>query len=83
MKVKQLKLLLEKCNDDDVVVLATDEEGNRFSPLSDVEQGMTYSHLYGTTAIQELTEDDIAQGFTEEDVSTDPNALPCIILYPV
>jgi hypothetical protein len=44
---------------------------------------MTYSHLYGTTAIQELTEDDIAQGFTEEDVSTDPNALPCIILYPV
>ena len=82
MKVKQLKHLLEKCNDSDEVVLSTDEEGNGFSPLSDVERGMTYSPLYGTTAIQELTDDDIAQGFTEEDVSDEPDAVPCIILYP-
>jgi hypothetical protein len=82
MKVKQLKLLLEKCNNEDEVVLSIDEEGNGFSPLLDVERGMTYSPVYRTTAIRELSEDDIKQGFSEEDVSANPDDLPCIILYP-
>ena len=35
MTVGELKKYLEKCPDGDLVVLAMDEEGNRFSPLEE------------------------------------------------
>jgi len=38
MKVKELKKLLENCNDEDMVVLSLDGEGNSYSPLDGIEE---------------------------------------------
>lgn len=39
MTVAELRHLLEEFNDDDIIVLSCDSEGNRFSPLLDVTTG--------------------------------------------
>ena len=40
MNVRELKIILERYDDDTLVVLSRDEEGNGFSPLEDCEQGL-------------------------------------------
>jgi hypothetical protein len=37
MKVKRLKQLLEFCNDNDLVVIACDEEGNGYRELGNID----------------------------------------------
>ena len=34
LTVKKLKLILSRCQDSDVVILSTDEEGNSYSPMA-------------------------------------------------
>lgn len=40
MTVSELKKYLDNFNDDDIVVMSKDSEGNYFSPLSDVSEGL-------------------------------------------
>jgi len=39
MTVKELREVLEQFDDDVIVVIATDADGNRFSPLADTSEG--------------------------------------------
>jgi hypothetical protein len=82
MKVKQLKKLLEKCDDNDEVVMSTDEEGNSFSPLSDIEKNMVYIPMLQEIKLKELNDDLIEQGFSDDDISHDKDGLNCVVLYP-
>jgi len=78
MKVKELKELLNQCDDEDIVILAKDGEGNEFSPLEELCTGKYGS---GRVGLRGLNDELIEQGFSEEDVIEDgENA---IILYPV
>jgi len=43
MKVGNFRKLLEGLPDDAELVLSKDEEGNDFSPVSDITEGMYYS----------------------------------------
>jgi hypothetical protein len=83
MNVKQLKKILEGVEDSRIVVMSSDGEGNSFSPLADVsergkyEADSTYSGDFST--IEKLTKEDIADGFTEEDIARGEKA---ICLWP-
>ena len=85
MKVKDLKKLLADCNDNDLVILSKDGEGNSFSPLCDIEK---YTYLPETTwigsiYIKELTPDLRQAGYEEEDLCPEPeNGVPAIVLWP-
>ena len=85
MKVKDLKKLLQNYNDEDEVVLAEDNEGNYFSPLSDIEEA-TYvptTQYFGTIYLRELNSELEEQGYTEEDVYDGEEGIHAIVLYPV
>jgi len=83
MKVKELKELLAQFNDEDIVILSKDSEGNNFSPLSDIEECSYKAETtwYGEIGLRELTDEDIKNGYSEEDIFEDgENA---IVLWPV
>ncbi len=82
MKVKQLIKLLQKEDPDRIVVVASDAEGNNYSPLSDITTGAydpetTYSGVYG---LEKLTKAGIKLGYSEEDVIKGKKAL---CLHPI
>jgi hypothetical protein len=83
MKVKELKELLNDYNDEDIVILQKDSEGNSYSPLDDAWEGKYKAETtwYGEAHIRELTPELIKHGYTEEDLCEDgENA---IILCPI
>ena len=85
MKVSELIKALEKYNPNDIVILASDAEGNGFSPLDDMSEDMYWPETAwnGSTHIRELTPELQERGFTEEDLAPKDQSLPCITLWPV
>lgn len=82
MKVKQLKKLLEKIDDDRIVVLSKDGEGNGFSPLADLDDNSTYaadSTWSGEIGIEKLTPEMRKQGYSSADTN---NGVPALVLWP-
>lgn len=70
MKIKELIKLLEKEDPERIVIMASDGEGNGYSPLSSIwtaayKAENTWS---GEVGLEKLTEEDEEQGYTEEDV---------------
>lgn len=82
MTVKQLKNKLENLNDNDIVVMSKDAEGNGFSPLADLSEGSyeADSTWSGEVGLRKLTPDLRKQGYSEEDLN---NGVWCITLWPV
>ena len=82
MKVSELITHLQKGNPDDVVVLSSDAEGNRFSPV----EGVDFSQALladESTKLRALTPELIKRGYGEEDaVQEGDGSVPCCILYP-
>lgn len=85
MKVKDLIKLLESQDQDRIVIVAKDSEGNDYSPLSCVETTAylaetTYSGQVGLE-LKDLTPEMIKEGFSEEDVLSD--GVPALVLVPI
>ena len=83
MKVKELKKLLEKVDDDYIVIMAKDAEGNGFSPLA--ELGDSYCYLANSTwsgeiGFKTLTLELIKEGYSEEDII---DGEPALVLWPI
>lgn len=70
MTVKKLKELLEQCNDDDVVVVSSDAEGNSYRKLSYVATDLySYEGDYNVEiGLRQLTPSLEATGYSEEDL---------------
>ena len=82
MKVSELIEHLKNEDQDRIVVLSKDSEGNGYSPLAIVDT-CAYkeeSTWYGYIGFEELTDDDRRAGFTEEDIIKD--GIPAIVLWP-
>ena len=82
MIVKELKEILNNADDNDLVVLSRDGEGNSYSPLYDT-QLCTYADeesWEGQIGLRELTPELIKEGYTEEDLLED--GVNAIVLYP-
>jgi hypothetical protein len=79
MTVKELIEVLTRLNQDAIVVLSKDSEGNYCSPLSDVETAnyAADSPTSGEIGLIELTPDAIEHGYTEEDVI---DGVPAVVL---
>lgn len=81
MKVRDLIVLLQACDPDDLVVLSKDGEGNSFSPLSrtsldmfDGDDGILLREL--TPELEADGEDEYGVGSLEE------GDVHCITLWP-
>jgi len=82
MKVKKLLELLSSANPEATVVLARDEEGNGYSPLSVVDtKNMVYQPKEGEVSFRKLTPKLAKEGYTEEDVCA-TGGQDCVVLWP-
>ena len=71
MKVKELKEILSKCNDNDDVIIASDSEGNNFYALHDVDTSdCSWCEKEGEIilGLRKITPELENQGYTDEDV---------------
>lgn len=83
MKVKELKKLLENIDENRVVIMAKDGEGNGFSPLAGLDGGSSYladSTWSGEVGFEKLTPELIKQGYSEADVI---KGKPALVLWPI
>ena len=83
MTVRELIELLKQVeNQDRVVIVSGDSEGNRYSPLDGISLAayVADSTWSGECGMEALTEEDAAGGYTEEDIV---DGDPCIVLCPV
>lgn len=82
MKVKKLIKLLQACDPERIVVMASDSEGNGYSPLADISSAAYRAETTwsGEVGLETLTELDRKKGYSEEDVIDDGK--PAIILHP-
>ena len=71
MKVRELIEMLEKLDDDVMVVMSRDSEGNGFSPIADVDA--SHYTAFNTHSGECLHPDDVADY---------PDAEPCVCLWP-
>ena len=76
--VKTLRKLLSKEQGDRRIILASDSEGNSFSPLETISQG-AYKHP-NEIGLEVLDEEAIALGHIEDHVLV--GGKPALILYP-
>jgi hypothetical protein len=85
MKVSELKKLLERFDDDDLLILARDAEGNGYSPLGSVWNGIYVAEAEsrGNAYLSELSQEDQEAGFTEEDVYSEPDGIHAVFLVPM
>ena len=81
MNVKDLKNALLNCDDNDEVILSTDEEGNGFSPLTTIEPSV-YDPDNQEIHIRKLTKLLRNAGFTDEDLYYGKNGINAIVLWP-
>lgn len=85
MTVGELIEALQDVPPETLVVMSKDGEGNEFSPLAEIGTESTYeatSTWSGELHIKTLTPEDVAQGFTADDVGG-PDSVPCVCLWPV
>jgi len=81
MKVKELIEGLMDMDQEMLVIMAKDGEGNNFSPLADIDGGNnTYSARAGDIGLTKLTDYLCDKGFSEEDVF---EGVKAVVLWPV
>lgn len=82
MKVKEFIKLLSKEDGDREVIIQKDPEGNGHSPFSSFWTGayLADSTWSGDVGLEQLTDEDIEDGYSQEDVI---KGIPALILVPV
>lgn len=82
MTVKQLIEELNGHDPERIVVMSRDAEGNGYSPLAESTTGAYAPETtwYGEVGLEKLTQENIADGYGEEDVV---DGQPCLVLWPV
>lgn len=79
MKIKELIKLLEKEDQNRLVIISSDSEGNHFSHVSKNFGLNMYKD--GEIGLEKLTIELELSGYSEEDLMLDGK--PCIVFYPV
>lgn len=85
MKVKELKKLLEGVDDERIVIMQKDGEGNGYSPLDNIDSNSVYipdSSWSGEVKYEKLTPTLESFGYTEEDCD-DGTGEPAVVLTPI
>jgi hypothetical protein len=83
IKVKELIEALKGADPEAVVILSRDPEGNGFETLCDIEtENQVWSDEWGEIGFKELTPELIDDGYGEEDLCHEDDAVECIVLWP-
>lgn len=86
LRIKDLKDIIENMDDDRVVILSSDGEGNNFSPLSSeiligIYEPYSPDLIYrGEVGIEELTQEFKDIGYDEDDILEGER---CLTLFPI
>lgn len=82
MTVKELIAELSRLEQDRIVVMSKDSEGNSYSPLADIGRSAYIAETTwnGSIGIEKLTAKLKAKGYTKEDVISDGQ--PAVVLWP-
>ena len=84
MKVKELIEMLQKENQEAIVVMSSDGEGNSYSPVADigdVDRYKAHSTWSGEVGYSKLTPKMKEDAYSEEDLLTDGE--PAVVIFPV
>ena len=84
MTVKKLKKLLESVDENRIVIMSKDAEGNAYSPLEALDNDAIYkadSTYSGDVSIEKLTPSSKKQGWTKEDIILEGK--PALVLWPI
>lgn len=84
MTVAELREALEACGDNDLVIMASDAEGNSHSPLYQLDE-VTYvpnSTWSGSIYVRHLDDEARRQGYTEEDLYEGEDGIKAVVLCP-
>ena len=84
MNVNELISILKTFDEDDLVVMSSDAEGNDYAVLRDIDKCLyvSNSRYSGEVYIREVTPEDRESGYTEEDLYNGDDGVNCIVLYP-
>jgi intein/homing endonuclease len=83
MTVKELKKQLEAVDENRIVILQKDSEGNSFSPLDGIDDNSVYdadSSYSGEVYYEKLTDELKEQGHDEGSVG---EGKPALVLWPI
>ena len=83
MNVRELIAILQKEDPERIVICSCDAEGNGYSPLASASRAayLAENTWSGEIGLEELTAEDRAAGYSEEDVCK--KGVPALILQPV
>ena len=79
MTIKELIEQLLTLDQNRIVVMSRDQEGNGFKELCDIETA-AYDSKSEEIGLESLTDKDRARGYSEEDVMED--GVPAVIFWP-
>ena len=86
MKIRDLIDILKGCDPEGLVVMSSDTEGNRYSPLDGYDTKMVYiaeNESFGEVRFAKLTDELRKRGYSEGDcIQEGQKAVPCVIFYP-
>ena len=80
MTIRQLKELIEDLNDDVVVIMSKDGEGNAFSPLFDIDNSCIY--VAESTWSGEIYPKVVNGDSSDEDCYDGSDGHDCVVLWP-
>jgi len=83
MKVKELIRLLKQEDQEKLVIMSSDGEGNSFSPLADfgdTDYYLAYSTWSGEIGYSKLTEKQKAEGYGDGDILA--KGVLALVIYP-
>lgn len=78
MKVFELIELLEKCNQEAIVIMAGDEEGNYYNDVSGIDEPL-YMDGDGNIGFNSITPELREQGYGDDDLVVGEE---CVVLFP-
>ena len=84
--VREMIETLKDLDSDTIIVMASDAEGNQYSPLLGIDPNCIYipeSTWSGQVKLATLSDEDRKAGFTEDDVHTGADGKKAIVLVPV
>ena len=78
MTIRELIAILQRQDQDRMVILSRDPEGNGHAPVEDYWTG-AYNSETRETGMEKLTPEAVADGYTEEDVLIGGSPALCLV----
>jgi hypothetical protein len=79
MRIKELIKILQTMDQERIVVMSADSEGNSYAPLRNIDDNSVYVAEDHEIGLEKLTPELEKQHYSEEDVR---EGEPCVVFWP-